>query len=114
MIALALATILRVVDGDTVRVELAGVDVPVRVLHLDCPESSRNRKCLRLGRAACDEQLPDGRRATARAELLLHAGDVVTLEGAGVRDRYGRLLASVKLRDGRDFAELMKVDGLCR
>jgi len=112
-LALALVIVLRVVDGDTLHVLDGERDVAVRVLGLDCPESTRNPKCRRLGAAACEDELPLGRAATARARELLHPGDRVRLEGHRL-DRYGRTLASVQLAEGRDLAAVLRSEGWCR
>lgn len=80
------ATVARVVDGDTIRVRLAGAEERVRLIGIDTPETHGKgglRECF-------------GVEATRRLEALLPSGTAVRLvrdvEG---RDRYGRLLAYV-------------------
>ena len=53
-ILLAAATVIRVVDGDTLHVRDNGDDVTIRVLGIDCPESKHNAKCRKGGVEACD------------------------------------------------------------
>jgi micrococcal nuclease len=85
------ATVLRVVDGDTVDVRVNGNQERVRILNIDTPESvdpNRPKECL------SDE-------ATAFTARLLAEGDIVSLEYDEEReDRYGRTLAHVRLADG--------------
>lgn len=91
--------VLRVVDGDTAHVDLdMGLkhwqrDVALRIAHINAPETSTEA----------------GKVAKAFAGELLKPGDAVEVE-SHAWDKYGRLLASVKLADGRDFAQAM-VDG---
>jgi micrococcal nuclease len=89
------ARVTKVTDGDTVRVDLCGEDAKVRIIGLNTPET-------------VDPRQPDqcfGVQASAYASGEL-AGLTVRLvpdAGAGVRDRYDRLLAYVEV-DGRDYA----------
>ncbi|MFN3197343.1 MAG: thermonuclease family protein [Bradymonadia bacterium] len=106
-------------DGDTFRVTLEDdISVSVRVLGVDCPESSFNAKCERdgaEGRRPCEEQIPLGQRATVRARALLN-GQQITLEPGenGFEwDTFGRLLAYVRLPDDQDFGLVMLSEGLC-
>ena len=80
------ATVVRVVDGDTLRVRLGTAEEPVRLLGIDTPEThGRNglRECF-------------GEEAARRTQDLLPPGTAVRLvRDAEARDRYGRLLAYV-------------------
>lgn len=79
-------TVLRVIDGDTIVVRLAGGAVErVRFIGMDTPESVRPGtavQCFALKASSFTKQLLDGRRV----RLI---GDVEA------RDRYGRMLAYV-------------------
>lgn len=88
----------RAVDGDTLR---CGRE-RVRVVGLDAPE---------LHGARCPAELRLARAATARLDALAARG--VTLRPMG-RDRYARLLAVVRTRDGRDVAMVLIREGLAR
>ena len=75
----------RVVDGDTIHVELAGVEETLRYIGVDTPESVKPGtpvQCFAKRAGAYNERLIEGR--TVR--LVLDAEH---------RDRYGRLLAYV-------------------
>ena len=112
----------RVYDGDTIKVRLLpqGRKLKVRLLGIDCPESHHNRKCERdgrQGRKGCDQQIPLGKKATKRAKELLD-GNNVKLEskkrdGKFKLDVFGRLLAYIRMADGRDFGLVMVKEGLC-
>jgi micrococcal nuclease len=80
------ATVVRVVDGDTIVVRIGGRDESVRLIGLDTPETHK----------------PDtpvecyGPEASDRMAALLPRGTTVRLvRDVEARDRYGRLLAYV-------------------
>jgi micrococcal nuclease len=106
-IALALATrsgshragarVERVVDGDTLRVSVDGRSRAVRLLGIDTPETHRPGTPVECG----------GLQAAAHMRSLAPPGTWVRLfsdAGQDRVDRYGRLLAYVRLPSGR-FAE---------
>ena len=85
------AIVVHPVDGDTIVVDIDGVEEPVRFIGIDTPESvapDRPVECF-------------GPEAKARTAELLPEGTVVRLErDVEARDRYDRLLAYV-IRDQR-------------
>jgi endonuclease YncB( thermonuclease family) len=93
----------QVVDGDTLKVELAGGVETIRIIGLDTPE-------------VVDPGSPVqcyGPEASARARELLEGQSVrlVADPSQGERDKYGRLLRYVELADGVDFGLTMIRDG---
>lgn len=91
------ATVIRVVDGDTIRVRIQGTDEPVRLIGIDTPETH--------GRGGLRECF--GAEATARLQALLPAGTTVRLvRDVEARDRYDRLLAYVYRADDGLFVNL--------
>jgi micrococcal nuclease len=94
------ATVLNVVDGDTVDVQLAdGTTERVRLIGIDTPEVVDPRTTVQCF----------GQEALARAHELMDS-QIVGLEldsSQGERDTFGRLLAYVWLPDGRNFGEVM-------
>jgi micrococcal nuclease len=94
------ATVVRVVDGDTIRVRVAGRsdDEAVRLIGIDTPETHGPgglRECF-------------GAEATERTERLLPKGTEVGLvRDAVARDRYRRLLAYVYRRSDGLFVNLV-------
>jgi endonuclease YncB( thermonuclease family) len=89
------ATIVKVVDGDTVNVRLrGGRETPVRLLGMDTPEVYPVVEC-------------GGPEASRSLERLLPVGTHVRLVSDPTQarvDRYGRILRYViKISDGRDM-----------
>lgn len=83
------ATVTRIVDGDTVEVSLSGVKEKVRFIGVDCPE------------AGTDE----GTAATEYTRKALDGKKVYLETDAGLRDKYGRLLAYVWLTEPKQVTE---------
>lgn len=113
----------KIADGDTFTACLLPNkegSIRIRVLGIDCPESHANAKCKRdekKGKPSCEQQIPLGKKATARARRLLY-DQVVSLEspkgtGQFERDNFGRWLAYVRTPEGRDFGKTMIKDGHC-
>lgn len=94
------ATILRVHDADTLAADLdLGWHIvlrnqPIRLAHCNAPELAT----------------PAGKAALAFVNTLVKAGDQVTLMSHSL-DKYGRVLASVQLPDGRDLAATLVTNG---
>ena len=112
------ATLVRVVDGDTVIVLVNGRKERVRLIGIDTPESRPNRKAERdvreLG-VRMEVMLRAGREAKEFLKKLLHPGDTVYLElDVQKRDKYGRLLAYLYLPDGRMVNEILLREGIAR
>ena len=93
------ATVLYVVDGDTIQVRIGGAERRVRLIGVDAPESVHPDETRNT--AAGDE-------AAAHLEALVSPGDSVWLEkDESDTDAYGRLLRYVWVADpgGRASAE---------
>jgi len=84
------AEVLEVTDGDTIRVLLGGEVERVRYIGIDTPETSRS--------PSGAERF--GEEASAENRRLVEGRTVELAFDIGERDRYGRLLAYVYLRDG--------------
>lgn len=85
-----LATVTRVVDGDTIQVELDGDELRVRLLNIDAPEKDgpyTEAEC--LGQTSGDHL----------ASLLPVGTEVRLVEDQETQDQYGRYLAGVYLDD---------------
>ena len=97
------ATLVRVVDGDTIVVGLAGREERVRLIGIDTPESVRPRTAVECF----------GKEASGHLASLLPPGTPVRLVGdVEPRDRYGRLLAYVyREPDGLFVNAVMARDG---
>ena len=80
------ATVVRVIDGDTIVVRRDGQEETVRLLNIDTPETKHPNKAVQCL----------GPEATQALETLLRPGDDVVLRYDLERtDRYGRTLAGV-------------------
>lgn len=103
------ATILRVIDGDTLEVSLNGQKERVRLIGVDTPEVYESEKLHRdAERTSKDVKTIKelGARASAFTKSLARKGERVKLEyDWQKRDKYGRLLAFVWLFDGRMLNE---------
>lgn len=98
-----LGEVIKVVDGDTVTVEISGVRETIRIIGINTPETVDPRKPVECY----------GQEASARAHELLD-NQIVTLEGdetQGERDKYDRLLRYVFLSNGSDFGKQMISEG---
>lgn len=97
------ATLVRVVDGDTVVARIAGHDERVRLIGIDTPESVKPTSPVECF----------GKEASRHLTSLLPSGTALRLVGdAEPRDRYGRLLAYVyREPDGLFVNEAMARDG---
>ncbi len=92
-----LATVARVIDGDTVVVDLDGRDERVRLIGIDTPETVSPTKPV-----GCY-----GPQASHHTKVLLPPGTAVRLErDVDERDVYGRLLAYVYRRSDGLFVNL--------
>jgi micrococcal nuclease len=97
------ATVVRVVDGDTLEVRLGGRGERVRLIGIDTPESVKPDSPVECF----------GKEASARLEALLPPGaEVEVVRDAELRDPYGRLLAYLFRRSDGLFVNLaMVTDG---
>ena len=99
------ATVVRVIDGDTIVVNLNGMEEKVRLIGVDTPESRVNKRAeiqQREGLGSVEEVVQLGKKAKEFTSSLVKPGDTVYLEfDVQQRDKYGRLLAYVYLKDGR-------------
>ena len=95
----------RVIDGDTFEVLTPdGASERVRVRSIDTPE---------IGGAACDHERTLALEAKSLAtEWLLNTNVRLSISPTEQRDRYGRLLANVRMQDGRDFGHAIMDEGL--
>jgi micrococcal nuclease len=99
----SLYPVIRVVDGDTIRISLDTKEETVRLLGVDTPELVDPRKPVQCFAKAASEE----------TKKLLN-GMSVSLEidpTQGERDKYGRLLAYVILPDGTNVSEYLIRNG---
>lgn len=99
-----LARVVRVTDGDTIRVEVDGRSERVRYIGIDTPET---RHSPRGPQPFAEEASEANRRLVAGREVRL-------VFDVSERDRYGRLLAYVYLRDGTFVNAKLVEEGYAR
>ena len=99
------AKVVKVIDGDTVKIELSnGNEETVRLLLIDTPETVHPTKDIQ----------PFGPEASQFSKNLMPANSEVEVElGIGERDKYGRLLAYFYV-DGKMVNKLLLEKGLAR
>ncbi len=83
-------TVTRVVDGDTIRVEIDGTEYPIRYIGMDTPEPDAADPLVR--------ELADA--ATAANIALVDGRDVILERDISETDRFDRLLRNVWIQDG--------------
>lgn len=97
------AKVVKVIDGDTVSVEIGGKKETIRLIGIDAPESTDPRKPVQCF----------GIEASKKARELL-SGKTVLLESdvtQGDRDKYQRLLRYIFLEDKTNINQLMISEG---
>jgi len=95
--------VVKVIDGDTISVDINGKIETLRLIGINTPETVDPRKPVECF----------GQEASNRAKELL-SGQNVGLESdptQGERDKYGRLLRYVFLEDSTNFNKLMIAEG---
>lgn len=100
--------VLQVVDGDTIKVEIPGLEemhTSVRVLGVDTPE--------KFPRAKCMDEDNLGHDATAYTKSLIEKGKVIIFTDIKWDKYGGRILAHVKI-DGKDLSEQLISANLAR
>lgn len=97
------ATVVRVVDGDTVALVINGEEETVRIIGINTPETVDPRKPVECF----------GKEASQKAHELLDGQTVHVVADAsqGDRDKYDRLLRFITLPSGDDFGETMIAQG---
>ncbi len=102
-------TVVRIVDGDTLKVRYWGKEESIRLIGIDTPESRVNKKAKRDAKRSGQDIktiIEMGKRATEYVESLVKPGNLITIEfDTQQRDRYGRLLGYVYLLNGKMLNE---------
>lgn len=97
-------TLVKTVDGDTIKIKYDGKEVNVRYLLIDTPETNHPR----LGKQ------PFGQNAKDRNRELVNSGELAIEFDIGERyDKYGRLLAYVYV-NGVSVQQKLVEEGLAR
>jgi micrococcal nuclease len=109
------ATVLYVIDGDTIKVMYEGKKESIRLIGIDAPESKKNKKAFKdSARSSRDINtiIGQGKLAKKYVKGLVKKGDEVRIDfDVEKRDRYHRLLGYVYLPDGRMLNDLIIRNG---
>ena len=101
--------VLRIIDGDTLKIEYEGKKESIRLIGVDTPESKYNAKAGRDAKRSKEDVktiIEMGKRATKYVKTLIKPGDTIKIEfDIQQRDRYGRLLGYVYLSNGKMLNE---------
>jgi micrococcal nuclease len=93
----------KVIDGDTIHIDMNGTDEKVRFIGINTPETVDPRTQVQcFGKEASDKM-----KELAEGKLVRLEYD----DSQGSRDIYGRLLAYVYLEDGEMLNRIMVADG---
>jgi len=103
------AIVVRVVDGDTLKIEMNGHEEAVRLIGIDTPESKINKKA-KKDAVKTNHDIETitamGREAARYVRTLIRKGDTVSIEfDVQKRDKYNRLLVYAYLSDGKMLNE---------
>jgi micrococcal nuclease len=102
--AFTTATVVRIVEGDTLKINYNGQEESIRFIGIDIPESWSNSKAMRDAERSKEDIktiIAMGKQATTFTKSLVKSGDTVRIEfDVQTKDRYGRLLGYVYLPDG--------------
>lgn len=101
--------LLKVVDGDTLKIEHQGRIESIRLIGIDTPETRINKKAQKdAARSGEDIKkiISLGQEATRYVKILVKPGDPLRVEfDRQIRDKYGRLLGYVYLPSGKMLNE---------
>ena len=103
------AFVIRIIDGDTLKIIINGRKERIRLIGIDAPESRKNKKAYRdAARTHKDLNtiIEMGKKSTAFLKRLIKPGDKIFIEfDIQLRDKYGRLLGYVYLDNGQMLNE---------
>lgn len=99
-----LADVVKVIDGDTIKINYEGKEENIRFLLIDTPEMRHKQ---------FDGPQPYAVEAKEKVEELLKDGKVEIELGIQERDKYGRLLGYLYV-DGVSLQEVLLEEGLAR
>ena len=101
--------VLRIIDGDTLKVNYKGKEESIRLIGIDAPESRPNKKAKNDAQRSGEDLktiTAMGKEATNYVKSLVKPGDTVKIEfDVQKKDKYGRLLAYVYLSNGEMLNE---------
>lgn len=107
--------IVKVIDGDTVKIDKSGQYINVRLIGIDAPEQTKNGKAWKDAKVQnmdIEKIVRMGKESTAFLKSILKPGQPIQLEtGEEERDTYDRLLGYLWLDENRMLNNLMLQEG---
>ncbi len=97
--------VVKVVDGDTIKLMIDGEKKNVRLIGIDTPESVH---------PDAEKNVPEGKLASDHTKLLVGDNQLYLVYGTDPQDRYGRPLCYVYLPDGTMLNEKILSDGYAK
>lgn len=110
-----IVSLLKVSDGDTIKVILNGEKENIRILNIDCYETSKNRRALwqsEYYHLPMGEVIKKGKYSKEKLQNILKSQDKLILKWKK-RDKYKRILGEVYLNDGTEISNYMLQNGGC-
>jgi len=110
------ADVLRVIDGDSIRIMLNGKKEHLRLIGVDTAEIRANNKAIGIAamrHQSLEDFIYEGKVAKSFVKNLVKPGDSVSIElGKQERDIYGRMLGYLFLSNGKMLNEEILKAGL--
>lgn len=104
-----IAKVVKVTDGDTLKIEINQIKDTIRLIGIDTPESKANNKAYKdayKSKQTIEIITEMGKRAANYTKSLVKKGDTVKIEfDIEKRDKYKRLLGYVYLSNGKMLNE---------
>lgn len=101
--------VIKIVDGDTLKINFQGKKENVRLIGIDTPESKANKKAEKDSKRSGQDIKTItalGKESADFTKSLVKQGDTVKIEfDVQQRDRYGRLLGYIYLNNGNMLNE---------
>lgn len=98
------ASVVRVIDGDTLKISLGGRQESIRLIGIDAPESRANNKAYKdayKSKQDVEHVVALGKQSSVFINTLVKQGDTIRVEyDVEKRDQNRRLLGYVYLPDG--------------
>ena len=107
--------ITKISDGDTVKVMLDGEELGIRLLKIDCFETSKNRRAIKQSEyyhLSLGEVFKKGNYSKQKLKDKLSKHKKVKLEWQK-KDKYNRILGSIYTLSGENINDYMLNDGGC-
>ncbi len=109
------AKLSRVIDGDTIEVQLQQTKAKVRLAGIDCFETSKIHRAYKqayLNKMTIDEVMFKGYQAKGHLNNMLYGNKNIKIKILGI-DKYGRLLGIVYDSENRNINQVLINYGIC-